>query len=179
MEKKNYIFIAKSIDGFIADKDGGIEWLYTIPNPENLDLGYHSFIEGIDALIMGRGTFEKVMSFDIPWPYHKPVFVVSNTIKLVPDEYRDKVKIVNGSLKEILAKINEKGYTNLYIDGGSLIQSFLKEDLIDEMIISTIPVLLGSGIPLFGELSQMMEFEFIKSEVYLDAITQVYYKRKR
>ena len=179
MEKKNSIFIAKSLDGFIADKEGGIEWLNTIPNPNKLDLGYNNFIQEIEALIMGRVTFEKVLSFNIPWPYTKPVFVVSNSVKTVPAEYKDKVQIMNGSLTDILEFINGNGFLKLYIDGGSLMQSFLKEDLIDEMIISTIPLLLGSGIPLFGEIPKIMEFEHVRSEVFLNAITQDYYKRKK
>jgi dihydrofolate reductase len=86
MENKNLVFIAKSLDGYIADKDGGIDWLHSIPNPDQIDMGYNKFIDRIDAIVMGRKTYETVCGFDIPWPYTKPVFVVSNTLKEVPEK---------------------------------------------------------------------------------------------
>jgi dihydrofolate reductase len=178
-EKRNYVFIARSIDGYIADKNGQIDWLHSIPNPENRDMGYNKFIEKVDAIVMGRKTFEVVCSFDISWAYTKPVFVVSNTLKTLSEEYKDKVEIVNGSLTKILEYIHGRGHAKLYIDGGTLIQSFLKEDLIDEMTISTIPVLLGGGSSLFGELLKPMEFEYVKSKVFLNAVVQDVYWRKR
>lgn len=179
MENTNYVFIAKSIDGYIADKDGGIDFLHSVPNPENLDLGYAAFMERIDAIVMGRNTFEVVLGFNIPWPYTKPVFVVSKTITSVSEELKGKVEIENGSLSDILAKINGQGLHKLYIDGGTLINSFLRENLIDEMTITTIPILLGGGIPLFGNLQKPIEFEHVKSEVFLNAITQDTFRRKR
>lgn len=179
MQNKNYVFIAKSLDGYIADRDGGIDWLNSIPNPDGNDMGYNAFMEKVDALLMGRATFDKVLSFGIPWPYEKPVFVASNSLKTLPDELTGKVEIVKGNVSDMLNHINNKGFEKLYIDGGNLIQSFLCEDLIDEMILTTIPVLLGGGFPLFGELSKLLEFEHIKSEVFLEAITQDTYNRKR
>ncbi|MCY1722978.1 dihydrofolate reductase family protein [Prolixibacteraceae bacterium Z1-6] len=179
MNSKNYVFIAKSLDGYIADKNGGIDWLHSIPNPDGLDMGYNAFTDQIDAIVMGRKTFDVVCSFTIPWPYTKPVFVVSNSLKIVPEVYRGKVELVTGVLPEIVAHIHGKGLNQLYIDGGTLIQSFLKEDLIDEMIITTIPILLGGGFPLFGELAEPLEFEHVKSEVFLNAITQDTYRRRR
>ena len=179
METKNYVFIAKSLDGYIADKNGGIDYLSSVPNPENLDMGYTAFTEKIDAIVMGRNTFEIVLGFGIPWPYTKPVYVVSSTLKSLPEELNGKVEIVNGKLSDILKGIHDRGNTKLYIDGGTLIQSFLKEDLIDEMIISTIPILLGGGIPLFGDLPESLMWEHVKSEVFLEAITQDTYRRKR
>ena len=179
MQNKNYIFIARSLDGYIADREGGVEWLHEIPNPDNLDMGYNKFMERIDAIVMGRKTFEVVLGFGIPWPYTKPVYVVSSVLKSIPEELDGKVQLVNGSINEILLYINGKGDTRLYIDGGTLIQSFLKEDLIDEMIISTIPVLIGGGVPLFRELEKKLQFEHVKSQVFLNAITQDTYRRKR
>jgi dihydrofolate reductase len=178
-QNKNYVFIAKSLDGFIADKNGGIDWLNSVANPEGLDMGYGAFMEKIDALVMGRKTLEVVLSFNIPWPYTKPVFVVSNTLKSLPEQLKGKVEIINGSLQEMLKVIHANGFLNLYIDGGTLIRSFLEEDLIDTMILTTIPILLGGGIPLFGELPKTIEFEHDKSEVFLNAITQDTYQRKR
>ena len=179
MKTKNSIFIATSIDGYIADKNGGIEWLDDIPEINTIDTGYDAFTSQIDAIVMGRTTFETVLSFDIDWPYKKHVFVLSRTLTEVPDNLKDKVFFVNGPLKEVLKTIHNRGLYRLYIDGGRVIQSFLKEDLIDEMVITTIPTLLGGGSSLFGELTQKLNFECFKSVLYLDKIVQNHFKRIR
>jgi dihydrofolate reductase len=175
----NIVYIATSLDGYIADKDGGLDWLQSIPNPDNLDMGWKNFIDRIDALVMGRKTFEKVCSFDCDWPYSKPVFVLSNSMKSIPEGYEGKAEPIKGSLSEVIDKIQQRGYKHLYIDGGVTVQSFLKEDLIDEIIITIIPTLLGGGTPLFGELSEQMEFEHVKTEVFLNAMVQNHYRRKK
>lgn len=169
---KNSVFIATSIDGYIADKSGGIDWLHAIPNPEGNDMGYIAFTEKIDALVMGRKTFETVCSFDMDWPYEKSVFVLSNSLTAIPEKYSDKVFLVKGSLNDVLNHIHSKGFENLYIDGGSTIQSFLKEDLIDSMIITQIPVLLGGGTPLFGDLEIPQHFECVETNHFLGKISQ-------
>lgn len=175
----NKVFIATSIDGYIADSEGGIDWLNSIPNPNNDDMGYNDFMNSIDALIMGRITFETVCSFDIEWPYEKPVFVLSNSLKSIPKEYEGKVFLVQGGLKDVVDEVKKKGYNNLYIDGGKTIQSFLKEDLIDEMTISIIPIVLGNGIPLFGAQSKSLKFECISSKIYLNKIVQNVFSRSK
>ncbi|RMG18219.1 MAG: dihydrofolate reductase [Bacteroidetes bacterium] len=179
MKKKNSVFIATSIDGYISDKNGGIDWLYSIPNPAHIDMGYAAFIQGIDALVMGRKTFETVLGFEVDWPYEKPVFVLSNTLKAIPASHKGKAFLLKGSLREILTQLHAKGLFSLYIDGGSTIRGFLKEDLIDEMILTSIPVLLGGGASLFTALPHQLEFELIGSNTYLDQITQHHYRRKR
>lgn len=179
MEKKNSVFIATSIDGYIADKNGGIDWLQSIPNPDNDDMGYQEFYNNIDALVMGRTTFETVLGFDIDWPYNKPVFVLSNKLKEIPETHRDKAFLVKGTLNEILEHIHQKGHKKLYIDGGTTIRNFLKAELIDEMVLTRIPVLLGGGSPLFTELPNEQKFELIETRTFLNQVTQNYYKRKR
>lgn len=179
MNKINYVFIAKSLDGYIADKNGGIEWLETVPNPNNEDLGYTELMNKIDAIVMGRTTFEVVLNFDIDWPYEKHVFVLSNSLKEIPNHLSKKVTLLNGELTDILSTIHQKGYHKLYIDGGRTIQSFLKEDLIDELTITTIPILLGGGFPLFGVLSKPLKFQHFSSKVFLNELVQDCYVRKR
>ncbi len=176
---KNYVFIAKSLDGYIADKNGGLEWLNSIPNPDQNDMGYNAFMDKIDAIVMGRNTFSVVSEFDMDWPYHKPVFVLSNHLKTIPPKCKGKVELINGSESKILKALEERGFRSLYIDGGITVQAFLAADLIDELIITTLPILLGGGIPLFKELPDKLEFEHIRSEVFLNAIVQDHYKRKR
>ena len=174
----NFVYIATSLDGFIATNDGGVDWLNDIPNPEQNDFGFAKFMSGIDAVVMGRNTFEQVLTFG-SWPYDKPVFVLSNTLARLPDQYVGKAEIVNGDLNGLINKIHERGYKNLYIDGGKTIQNFLAEDLIDEMIITKIPILLGDGIPLFGKLNQSIKFDHIKTEVSNDSLVMSHYTRER
>ena len=177
MNKSNKVFIATSLDGYIADKNGGIDWLHSVPNPDNIDLGYSEFISTIDAIVMGRNTFETVCNFDIDWPYTIPVFVLSNSLSQLPNEYQDKAELVKGSAQQITEKINKKGFNHLYIDGGSTIRGFLQEDMIDEMIITTIPILLGGGISLFGEMEHQLNFRCTKTTLFLDAIVQSHFIR--
>ncbi len=129
-------------------------------------------MDRVDALVMGRNTLEIVLSFDCDWPYSKPVFVLSNTMTEVPEGLEGKVFLVKGELKNIVADLASQGYNDLYIDGGKTIQSFLNEDLIDELIISTIPVLLGGGIPLFGELDKPLKFRHESAVRYADCIVK-------
>lgn len=179
MQPKNSVYIATSLDGFIADKKGGLDWLESVPNPEQNDMGYPAFMERIDALVMGRNTFETVLGFDVPWPYEKPVFVLSNRLEKIPDSHQGKAHLIKGSLASVLKQIHEKGYKRLYIDGGKTIQEFLKQDLIDEMIITTFPILLGGGTPLFGELAKPLDFELISNQNLLGQLTQRHFIRKR
>jgi dihydrofolate reductase len=120
-----------------------------------------------------------VLGFGGEWPYSKPVFVLSNTMTQVPQGYEDKVTLVNGDLKDVVADLNAKGFNDLYIDGGKTIQSFLKLDLIDEMVITRFPMLLGGGAPLFGDLDNPLNFSVSKSEVVLDQLVQTTYLRNR
>ncbi len=175
----NLVFIATSLDGYISDKDDGLDWLHSVPNPDDLDFGWAAFMDRIDAILMGRKTFEKVCSFDCDWPYLKPVFVLSNSLSSLPEEYEGKAELINGSLSDVLATIHGKGYKELYVDGGVTVQSFLKEDLIDEMIVTVLPILLGGGTPLFGQLAEPMDFELVKTEVMLEAMVQSHYRRER
>ncbi len=179
MKGKNIVFIAKSLDGFIAGKKNELDWLETVPNPKSNDLGFDGLIHEIDAIVMGRTTFETVLGFGGEWPYKKHLFVLSNSIKKIPEKLQENVTLLNGTVQEILTAIHAKGFFSLYIDGGKTVQSFLKEDLIDELIMTTIPVLLGEGIPLFGSLPKLLEFSHIKTEVFLDQLVQSHYRKKK
>jgi len=172
----NSVYIASSLDGYIATPKGGIEWLNTFPNPSESDYGYHEFIEGIDAIVMGRKTFEMVSSFS-PWPYSQKVFVLSNSLKEIRPELVDKAEVVSGDLKTIIKKLHKDGYQNLYVDGGKTIQSFLKKNLIDELIITKLPILLGDGIPLFSAQDQKVKFEHCSTEVFEGGIVKSHYKK--
>ena len=175
----NIVYIATSLDGYIADKGGGLDWLNCVPDPHDGDTSFVDFMDSIDALVMGRNTFETVCSFDIPWPYNKPVYVLSTTLKSIPEKVQGKAELISGSLSDVVAALKEKGHERLYVDGGKVVQSFLAEDMIDEMIITRIPVVLGDGIPLFGTLPELQKYEHISTEVKADVMVQSHYRRQR
>lgn len=176
----NTIYIATSLDGFIAREDGSVDWLMDLPNPGNSDYGFSVFFKSIHGIIMGRKTFETVLTFkEWPYPRKKPVFVLTNSLTKLPAGLPPLVELVKGELKDIINALKNKGISNLYIDGGETIQGFLKEDLIDEMIITRVPILLGSGIPLFGKINAELKFEHVKTDVYNNILVKSRYTRKR
>ena len=128
--------------------------------------------------MIGRGTFEKVITFP-EWPYEKKVFVLSTTLKQIPGTLNERATLVAMKPAALLNYLSDKGFSNIYIDGGKVIQSFLKEDLIDELIITRIPELIGTGIPLFGYLDNDLRFEHIKTNIYSDGLVKSQYERKR
>ncbi|MEU7003352.1 dihydrofolate reductase family protein [Nonomuraea sp. NPDC046570] len=138
--------IGTSLDGFIARLDGDIDWL-TERGAQAGDTGYEAFMAGIDTLAMGRKTYEKVLTFGF-WPFEGKRVAVLST-RLTTD---DPNVTVHRSLDELLAGLDAAGAENVYVDGGQLVQTFLREGLLDQLTITTVPVLLGSGIPLFGPL---------------------------
>lgn len=174
----NYVYIGTSLDGYIATSEGGIDWLNEVPNPEESDYGFAEFISLIDAIVMGRNTFETVVSFGF-WPYERPVFVLSEHLTEIPAEMSDKAELISGEVPELVEQLRKRGYENLYVDGGITIQSFLAHDLIDEMIITRLPIVLGSGIPLFGELEEPLRFRHVSTEVYDNALVKSHYRRTR
>ena len=176
-EMRTIVYIGTSLDGFIARKDGDIDWLVKFADDEAIH-AYKEFINRIDAVIIGKRTYEKVLSFP-SWPYETEVFVLSSSLQQVPDKLKDKVTILLMKPGELLGHLSGKGFSGIYVDGGKVIQSFLKEDLIDELIISKIPILLGAGIPLFGSLDGDLLFTHIRTESYSNGLVRSYYERNR
>ena len=174
---KTTVFIATSLDGFIARRDGSIDWLVKFENTE-VNLAYTEFMGKIDAVVIGRGTFETVLAFP-SWPYERKVFVLSTTIHHAPGNLRDKVAIVAMKPRELLAFLAGEGYSNPYIDGGRVIQSFLREDLVDEMTVTVAPVIIGSGIPLFNNLDAELQFNHMETRVYPNGLVRSRYERMR
>jgi dihydrofolate reductase len=175
----NIVYIATSLDGYISAPDGGLDWLSSVPNPNGDDMGFSKFMDRVDAIVMGRVTFETVVGFGSGWHYPIPGIVLSSTMSEAPKGFAEHVQFANGTPEEIVQIANDQGFENLYIDGGKTIQCFLSKDLIDELIITEIPVLLGSGTRLFGTLDQEMTFEFLETEVLLGQLVKRRYSRKR
>jgi len=174
---KTTVYVGTSLDGFIARKDGDIDWLVKYQNKEVHD-SYNEFISRIDAMVIGRGTYEKVLTFP-GWPYEKKVFVLSTSLKQIPETLNEKATLVAMKPAELLNYLSDKGFSNIYVDGGKVIQSFLREDLIEELIITRVPELIGTGIPLFGYIDNDLQFEHIKTSIYSDGLVKSHYLRKR
>ncbi len=171
-----HVFIAASLDGYIAKSDGGIDWLLSRDDPSE-DHGYSDFIKDIDGLIMGRGSFEKALIFD-PWPYAIPVIVMSKSIKQedLPTRLQGRVRIVSLAPTQLMKDLEMKGWRKVYVDGGQVIQSFLREKLIADMVITMVPVLLGGGRPLFGALTEEVSLMHLKTKVFPSGLVQSSYK---
>ena len=170
-------YLGTSLDGFIARKDGEIDWLTQFANDEAIH-AYEDFMNRIDAIVIGRGTFEKVLTFS-SWPYEKKVFVLSNTIKQLSDTLKDKAILISMKPEELLRYLSGLGFSTIYVDGGKVIQDFLKKDLIDEMIIAKAPILIGSGIPLFNYIDTDLQFKHVKTAVQSNGLVRSYYERER
>ncbi|MEY3900751.1 MAG: hypothetical protein RL189_57 [Pseudomonadota bacterium] len=167
MEISCHAFIATSLDGFIARVDGSIDWLEqaNLRIPAGEDCGYQSFFNQMDCLVLGRKSFETVIKFP-QWPYgDKQVFVMSRSgfRPAAGVSVPATVEFSEQSTTALLTRLESQGTKNVYIDGGSLIQSFLKDDLLTEVTITRIPILLGNGIPLFGNLSKDVHLKLIES----------------
>ena len=162
------VFIATSLDGFIARKNGELDWLDKANEvvPKGEDCGFFPFMDSIDVLIMGRKTYEKVISFG-QWPYGETkVIILSRSLVKIPSSLSNTVFYTSETPPELCKRLKGEGAERLYIDGGTTIQSFLKEKLINDITITTVPVILGSGIPLFAELSNDIQLKHIETKVY-------------
>lgn len=168
-------FLGVSMDGFIAGPDGDLSWLEATPNPSGSDLGYGDFISSVDAIIMGRGTFETVLGFDGPWPYELPMIVMSNSLTELPNKAIN-AEVSSASPAELVAELEARNMSKVYVDGGSVVTSFLDAGLLDEITMTSIPVALGSGTPLFGPLTNNAWFQHLKTEVLNGALVQTTYR---
>ena len=149
---KGHVFIATSLDGFIARESGDIGWLLARDDPDE-DHGYDDFIGKIDVIVMGRGSFDAIRHMQ-PWPYGLPVVVMSASLDPDPTatDLLPNVTISPLFPADLMASLQAQGYLHAYVDGGQIIQSFLRAGLIEDMIITSVPVLLGQGRRLFGPL---------------------------
>jgi len=170
------VFIATSLDGYIAKSDGSIDWLmdkrYEL---EGEGFGYQELYDACDLLVMGRNSFEKVASFD-EWPYPgKRVIVLSRTLQTLTKEI-DNVELFSGSVTALIEMLTMQDSTHIYIDGGQVVQSFLEEGVVTDMTITTIPILLGEGINLFGALSHEKHLKLTSAKGYDNGFVQSIYE---
>ena len=171
-----YVFIAVSLDGYIARENDDIGWLLQRDDPTE-DHGYDAFIADKEWIVMGRGSYEKVLTFDA-WPYDRPVLVLSRQLAgtPVPEALKGKVQFSRSTPKEVLGDLAAQNVNRVYIDGGQVIQSFLREGLVADIVITTVPVLLGSGKPLFGTLSRDIDLTLVSSRSFPSGLVQSHYQ---
>jgi dihydrofolate reductase len=166
------VFVGTSLDGFIARANGDLDWL---PHCDSEDLGYEALMATVDALVMGRNTFEKVLTFDT-WPYgEKAVFVLS-TRPLAPAPPGAKVERMSGPPADIVSQLDARGIQHVYVDGGITIQRFLQAGLIQRLIITRVPVLIGTGIPLFGVTPRDIALKHIATRQFASGLVQSEYE---
>ncbi|MES9900400.1 MAG: dihydrofolate reductase family protein [Sedimenticola sp.] len=177
------VYIATSADGYIATPDGGVDWLYTSGNLEadmgSEDMGFKVFMDSIDCMIMGRKCMEMISSMNLTpeqWPYGDiRIIVLSNTVNEPPENLHGKVEMYSGDIQDLILKLEGSGFKHAYIDGGSTTTSFINLQLINDMIITKVPVLLGEGIPLFGKINRRVKLENAKATAFQNEFVQVKY----
>jgi dihydrofolate reductase len=168
---KASVFIGTSLDGFIARANGDLDFL---PPGGGEPHGYDEFMATVDALVIGRNTYETVLKFDT-WPYNeKPVFVLS-TRTLAPAPLGAVMERMSGAPAEIVSQLAARGIGHIYVDGGITIQRFLQAGLIQRLIITRIPVLIGDGIPLFGAIQHDIALRHIATRQYTSGLVQSEY----
>jgi dihydrofolate reductase len=167
------VFIGTSLDGFIARSDGGIDWL---PVDGGEPHGYTEFMSTVDAVVIGRKTFETVLTF-AAWPYGTmPVVVLSSRPERLAAPPGTICEMVTGTPHDVVARLAARGMEHLYVDGGVTIQRFLEAGLIQRLIITRVPVLLGSGRPLFGPLSRDVRLEHTATRSYPSGLVTSEYR---
>ncbi|MCU0258876.1 MAG: dihydrofolate reductase family protein [Solirubrobacteraceae bacterium] len=165
------IFLACSLDGFIAGPDGDLAWL---PEPRaGEDLGFEAFLAASSALLMGRTTYDVVAGFDGPWPYGDTPVFVATTRPL--DPVAPGVRAVRGTPAELLAAVQAAAPGDVYLDGGALVRAFLAAGLVDELTLTVIPVLLGAGVPLFAGASRRTSLRLVRERAYAGGLVQLTY----
>ena len=166
------VFVGTSVDGFIARPGGEFDFLFPSGNEPH---GYDEFMATVDALVIGRNTFEVVLNLD-QWPYgEKPVFVLS-TRELTPAPAGAVVEHLSGDPGEIVSRLDARGIQHIYVDGGITIQQFLRAGLIQRLIITRVPVLIGAGIPLFGTLPHDVKLRHLATRHYSSGLVQSEYE---
>jgi dihydrofolate reductase len=160
------------LDGYIARTDGGLDWLTIVERPGE-DYGYKVFFDSVDALVIGRKTYDTVLAFE-KWPYERKRCIVATHSPAAP---RHGETFHSGSLSSLLDRLGTEGVRRVYVDGGALIRSFLAEELVDDVTLSVIPVLLGAGIPLFGGVERRMSLASNRS--FPSGLVQLCYNVER
>jgi dihydrofolate reductase len=167
------VFVGASVDGFIARPDGGLDWL---PEGGGEPHGYAELMAAVDAVVIGRNTFEKVLTLG-PWHYGKKRVVVLSTRPLdLSAAEGGVVEQMAGTPAEIVERLAADGAKHLYVDGGDTIQRFLRAGLVDQLVVTRVPVLIGEGIPLFGALPHDVRLTHVSTRSFPSGLVQSEYR---
>ena len=165
------VFVGTSVDGFIARPDGALDFL---PPGGGEPHGYDEFIATVDAIVIGRKTFETVLAME-SWPYGDKRVVVLSSRSVDLSKVRGAVEQLGGAPEEIVAKLATTGAHHLYVDGGITVQRFLRAGLVQRFVITRVPVLIGEGIPLFGALPHDIRLQHVATRHYSSGLVQSEY----
>ncbi|MFT6397658.1 MAG: dihydrofolate reductase [Bradymonadia bacterium] len=172
------VYIATTLDGFIARPNDAIDWLEH--DTQGSDYGWEAFRASIDGFLVGRRTYEQVLGFGVPWPYsglQTAVWSRTLTQEDVPTELADEnVRVDPGTPAEVLAGLRERGATSVWLDGGGTIRAFLAAGLVDELVLTRIPILIGEGIPLLGHGAGDIPLEHVATEAFESGVVQSRYR---
>jgi dihydrofolate reductase len=171
------VFVGISLDGFISRADGDIAWLHEANRlvPPGEDCGFAAFMASVDALLIGRKTFDHAAGFET-WPFgEKPVYVLSRTLQSLPASVPRTVILISGTPDEVTAQLGAKGHRKVYLDGGETTQAFLAAGLVSEITLTTIPVLIGSGRRIFGALPADVKLTHLSTHAYAFGFVQSRY----
>ena len=166
------VFIGTSLDGFIARSNGDLDFLFPSGNEPH---GYDEFMATVDALVIGRKTYETVLAFD-KWPYGEKTVVVLSTRPLASAPLGAVVERMSGTPADILSQLTARGIRHIYVDGGITIQRFLQDGLIQRLVITRVPVLIGTGIPLFGAVPRDIVLRHVGTRQYAGGLVQSEYE---
>ena len=170
------VYAGTSLDGFIARSNGDIDWLGngSFDGPDE-DYGFKEFFDSVDVLVMGRGTYEKALTFD-EWPYgSKAVVVLSRKGVAIPESVSGSVERLSLSPLETVQRLSASGARHIYVDGGKTVQGFLSAGLITHIHITTLPIILGAGIPLFGPVETDVKLHHIDTRTYPSGLVKNVY----
>lgn len=174
--KKVKLYIAASIDGYIARPDGDIEWLTGFPNPSKTDYGYKDFFASVDTVIMGGRTYRDVLAMDVIWPYkNKETYVVTHH----PQKSKENIRFISENVVETISELRKKDGKDIWlVGGGQLLSLLLSADLVDEMQVTYIPVILSNGIPLFPNSTKESQWNLLENKAFDSGVIQVKYQLK-
>jgi dihydrofolate reductase len=165
------VFIAATLDGFIARSDGRLDWLGMVERPGE-DYGYQRFHDSIDSVVVGRKTYQTALGFEA-WPYAGKRCVV---LTHRPPAPRHDEEFYAGPPAALVARLAAAGARRAYVDGGDVIRQFLAAGLVDDLTLSIVPILLGEGVRLFGPTGRDLPLELVASRAFASGLVQVEYR---
>jgi dihydrofolate reductase len=177
---KTAVFVGTSVDGFLARRNGQLDFL---AEAEGVPHGFEEFMASVDAYVMGRKTFEwvgrAIRREGADWPIEKPVFVLTHRPSRLRIPRGATCEPIQGTPAQVIARLDRRGFRSLYVDGGETIQQFLRSGRVDRLIVTRVPVLIGSGIPLFGPLPRDVRLHHVRTRVIGGRFVQTEYSVRR